>query len=202
MDGSLTTNPHLRPPSLFEPSLSHSILASTVRNIIFTQHHNIITMSISTPDPRSLPPDPRLPYPSLYSQDVCVAAITSLYESLPHIAPSDIRYPPSSGWPEITQESLQAIGLRKTDQVVELLRHLPYLNGQYPWVAPDAYVVDYCKAVTEQKTYPFRPLELSKPLSGPPGEGNLVKPWVVEITSGTLLFLSIYLHMVLTISRI
>lgn len=146
-------------------------------------------MSIPTPDPRSLPPDPRLPSPSLYSQDVCVAALTSLYESLPHIASSDIRYPPAEGWPEITQASLQAVGLRKTDQVVELLRHLPYINGQFPWVAPDAYVVDYRKAVTERGTYPFRPLELSKALTGPPGEGNLVKPWVVEITSGKLLCL-------------
>jgi hypothetical protein len=33
---------------------------------------------------------------------------------------------PEGGWPEITQSSL--VGLEKTDAVIELLRHLPYMN--------------------------------------------------------------------------
>jgi hypothetical protein len=33
---------------------------------------------------------------------------------------------PEGGWPEISQSSLA--GLEKTDAVIELLRHLPYIN--------------------------------------------------------------------------
>jgi len=34
---------------------------------------------------------------------------------------------PEEGWPSITQTSLA--GLEKTDKVIELLRHLPYIDG-------------------------------------------------------------------------
>ena len=47
--------------------------------------------SIATPDPRLLPPDPRLPFPSTYSRDAAVEALESFYRSLPHIEPSPRR---------------------------------------------------------------------------------------------------------------
>lgn len=34
---------------------------------------------------------------------------------------------PEDGWPSITQSSL--VGLEKTDQVIDILRHLPYIDN-------------------------------------------------------------------------
>ncbi|USW53785.1 hypothetical protein Slin15195_G071040 [Septoria linicola] len=46
-----------------------------------------------------------------------------------YLDPEYVVYPPADGWPEITTASMQPF--EKIDEVVELLRHLPYV-----WSAP------------------------------------------------------------------
>lgn len=88
----------------------------------------------------SLPPDPRLKNPSTYNREQIVAAVTDFYQfltTLPYVEPDDILYPPPEGWPQITKDRLAF--LNKTNEVIELLRHLPYLDSSrgewivFPW---------------------------------------------------------------------
>ena len=51
---------------------------------------------------------------------------TFLAEDLGAIPLDCISEPPDGDWPSITQDSLA--GLEKTDAVIELLRHLPYID--------------------------------------------------------------------------
>jgi hypothetical protein len=66
-----------------------------------------------------------------YSRETTVKAVRSYYTFLAArlgaIRPSCIMEPPLGGWPSITTASLAH--LKKTDAVVELLRHLPYIKG-------------------------------------------------------------------------
>jgi hypothetical protein len=77
------------------------------------------------------------------SREEAVAAIRSVYEfftKTPSLDPSDIEYPPPEGWPEINAHSMA--GLNKTDDVIELLKHLPYT----PWsvqIAYQTHTIDY-----------------------------------------------------------
>lgn len=68
---------------------------------------------------------------SVYSRDSAVKAVRSYYTflaaKLGAIRPSCIIEPPVGGWPNITTASLAS--LEKTDEVVDLLRHLPYIKG-------------------------------------------------------------------------
>jgi hypothetical protein len=132
----------------------------------------------TTPEPRQLPPDPRLSSPSTYSRAAVISSITSLYQSLPHIDPSAIQFPPPGGWPEITSASLAARGLHKTDEVVELLRNLPYISGPRPWVAPDSFALDYRLVLKEEGKYLF-----VWELAGYDDSAS-VPPWVVQLTTG------------------
>ncbi|CEJ80162.1 hypothetical protein VHEMI00365 [[Torrubiella] hemipterigena] len=49
-----------------------------------------------------------------------------LVEELEAIPEDCVEYPPEEGWPNITEESLA--GLQKKKQVVDVLRHLPYIK--------------------------------------------------------------------------
>ncbi|KAI1880138.1 hypothetical protein JX265_001759 [Neoarthrinium moseri] len=91
----------------------------------------------------TLPPDPRLDSPATYSAPAVIASIETFYRSLPHISPEHIHTPPPGGWPSITKEALGKWNIHKTEQVVGLLRHLPYLCSSQPRIAPDARVIDY-----------------------------------------------------------
>jgi len=44
-----------------------------------------------------------------------------------YLRESDVIEPPEGGWPNITTDSLQDLG--KTDEVISLLRHLPYIRA-------------------------------------------------------------------------
>lgn len=95
-----------------------------------------------------LPPDPRLKSPSTYNREVTIAAVTAFYESLTtllFVEPTDILHPPPEGWPHITQENEAFASLGKTDEVIELLRHLPYLDSRREkWlVRPETRACDY-----------------------------------------------------------
>ncbi|KAI0159378.1 hypothetical protein BJ166DRAFT_329527 [Pestalotiopsis sp. NC0098] len=136
----------------------------------------------STPDPGQLPADPRLAHPATYSRDAVVAALVSFYEGLPHVEPADICRAPAGGWPEISEASVAARGLVKTGEVVELLRRLPYLRGDNPWVAPDAAAVDYRAVVAASRGNRPWLWDLSGP--GKKADPPRFPPWVVQLTSG------------------
>ena len=56
--------------------------------------------------------------------------MTAFYQFLTTLVfyePADILYPPPGGWPQIREKLAP---WHKTDEVVELLRHLPYLDSR------------------------------------------------------------------------
>ncbi|KAL2023304.1 hypothetical protein VTK56DRAFT_3042 [Thermocarpiscus australiensis] len=63
-----------------------------------------------------------------YSHEATIAAVSGYFDFLAkmYLNESDILRPPEGGWPEITPDRLKGLG--KTDEVVLLLRHLPYLR--------------------------------------------------------------------------
>ncbi|RYP75806.1 hypothetical protein DL770_007323 [Monosporascus sp. CRB-9-2] len=67
-----------------------------------------------------------------YSRDEYVAAITDFYTVVTnlHIPRSTLKHPPPGGWPNITPESCAGFG--KSDFVVDLLKHLPYISDGEP----------------------------------------------------------------------
>lgn len=60
-----------------------------------------------------------------YNRDEVVAAITEYYTFLTHLHfdPSELKTPPSTGWPQITSSRFAFLG--KSDKVIDLLKHLP-----------------------------------------------------------------------------
>ncbi|KAK2051957.1 hypothetical protein LY76DRAFT_688118 [Colletotrichum caudatum] len=101
------------------------------------------------PDPQDLPPDPRLPgQRPRYSRDNIVNSMAAFYQGLPHVDPSLVRRAPSGGWPEITTESLAAAGMRPLpERAVDLIRHLPYIDGNPLWITPETFPINYRTAV-------------------------------------------------------
>ena len=87
---------------------------------------------------------------SAYSQENTVKAVRLYYAFLAAkigaLRPSSIIEPPVRGWRNITTASLAP--LEKTDEVVELLRHLSYIKGDsaVEWdekIAPDTDAFRY-----------------------------------------------------------
>jgi hypothetical protein len=62
-----------------------------------------------------------------YNRDACIVAVTDYYDFLTkmYLHKSCVIKPPQDGWPTITTESMKDLG--KTDEVISLLRHLPYI---------------------------------------------------------------------------
>lgn len=89
-----------------------------------------------------------------YSRDGTIAAIRGYYSFLVdlYLNESDIIEPPEEGWPEITPNSLQCMG--KTDEVIELLRNLPYIRTPSDDIdavqgAPECYFADWQSVAKE-----------------------------------------------------
>lgn len=63
-----------------------------------------------------------------YSRNATIAAVRSYYQFLTklYLPESATLEPPPGGWPTITKDKMRSLG--KTDEVIELLRHLPYLR--------------------------------------------------------------------------
>lgn len=63
-----------------------------------------------------------------YSRADTIAAFEDYYKflKLMYLDEDIVTFPPEGGWPEITTESMQNLG--KTDEVVALLRHIPYIQ--------------------------------------------------------------------------
>lgn len=58
-------------------------------------------------------------------------AVTSFYKEVvkhPYLDDSALKLPPPSGWDGVDTAALRELG--KTDQVVDLLKHLPYLEDE------------------------------------------------------------------------
>ncbi len=66
-----------------------------------------------------------------YSREETIAAVRDYYRFLVqmYMPAAYIIEPPPEGWPSITKEKFRNMG--KTDEVIELLRHLPYIRDDY-----------------------------------------------------------------------
>ncbi|KAK3297830.1 uncharacterized protein B0H64DRAFT_373128 [Chaetomium fimeti] len=114
-----------------------------------------------------------------YSREETIAAVSDYYTFLTqmYIEDSHVVYPPPGGWPEIVNADpavLQSFG--KSDEVLALLAHLPYIRCSWEnpaEVAPGCTVADWPDLITS----------LSKPLR--PGESVTQARSVRLATEGT-----------------
>lgn len=81
-----------------------------------------------------------------YSRDEIVAVITDYYLFLCRInqPPEALNVPPEGGWTTIPVDALKTHG-RRTDDVIDLLKRLPYINldGVEPQILPETNCTDY-----------------------------------------------------------
>lgn len=84
-----------------------------------------------------------------YSREEIIGALRDFYElliKLPYISPDALVVPPKGGWSGVNAPELR--DRRKTEEVIELLRHLPYLRAPSPgkrWmIGPDTIEIAYC----------------------------------------------------------
>jgi hypothetical protein len=106
---------------------------------------------------------------SVYSREECVTAIRDYYEFLAKmfIGRSYIIEPPQGGWPNITAESMQGMG--KTEEVIRLLQHLPYIVNKpfsaAPHALPGCWAFDWATTgtqLTTGKAHPGNMLSMSE----------------------------------------
>ncbi|KAL8738010.1 MAG: hypothetical protein Q9181_001149 [Wetmoreana brouardii] len=79
-----------------------------------------------------------------YSHSDTILSFSSFYNfltGLPYIPPSAVLHPPSTGWSSIDHNVFSSLG--KTQEVLNLLRHLPYLEGEHWNIAYDTKVIPY-----------------------------------------------------------
>ena len=124
-------------------------------------------------------PDPRLNNKiAHYDRNEVIADMLSFYNFLPHISDSQIATAPPDGWPEITASSLAVHGIYKTPEALQLLRYLPYISCNQPWIMISAMACDY-RRVT------LSPTAREKPLWMYDVAEKQWPAWVVQLTSGT-----------------
>jgi hypothetical protein len=87
-----------------------------------------------------------------------VEPIASFYATLtkfPYLPASDIMTPPATGWPQADVANFRKLG--KTDLVVEVLRHLPYIrvddNRKWRLGYDDTMPLTYIKAPGSDEVY-------------------------------------------------
>ena len=95
--------------------------------------------------------------------DVAVA-LSAFYEQVvrfPHLDDAALRIPPSAGWETVDSAALRELG--KSEAVIELLRHLPYLEaaGRY-----DKLLVQYETVAIAYTKSPSTLMEQVNPLPG------------------------------------
>jgi hypothetical protein len=122
--------------------------------------------------------DPRLDKPAHYNRDEIVSDLQSFYTFLPHVDPSSVHLAPPGGWGVITPESFAKHGIYKTDEVISLLRQLPYIEGVQPWIMTSALSCDY-------RLVDLDPTARSKPGWLFDVADKQWPPWVVQLTAGT-----------------
>ena len=64
---------------------------------------------------------------------------------MPHVGPGPVRLPPPDGWSDVDVETLKSRG--KTDDAIELIRHLPCL-AQKTFMTQNTVSVDYSRGET------------------------------------------------------
>ncbi|KAF1942211.1 hypothetical protein EJ02DRAFT_376331 [Clathrospora elynae] len=117
-----------------------------------------------------------------YDQQDIITGLTDFYQflsTLPYIEPAAILTPPSTGWPNITRENFS--GLRKNDEVINLLKHLPYidLSGHEYVIAPNTHPTDY-RGERFQHNVTEESIGICLPL------GDVEFPeWVISLTFGS-----------------
>jgi hypothetical protein len=127
---------------------------------------------------------PSLELPS-YNREEIIATLRDFYQflsKLPWLESGDILYPPESGWPNITKENFAFLG--KNEEVIALLRHLPYIRmdgkGQYV-VAYNTFPCDYRRDYFQSPAFE----EGLTPWEMPETGGRFEFPsWVVPLTYG------------------
>jgi hypothetical protein len=90
-----------------------------------------------------------------YSREVCITAVRDYYRFLTkmYLGESSIIEPPEEGWPTITADLLQDMG--KTDEVLALLCHLPYIRNDFAEVFPGCHFADWqidCQHIAQGRT--------------------------------------------------
>jgi hypothetical protein len=91
-------------------------------------------------------------------------ALTAFYKQVirhPHLDDAALKIPPSSGWQTIDSAALRDLG--KSEAVIELLRHLPYLeaDGRY-----EKLLVQYETVAIAYTQHPSALMEQVNPLPG------------------------------------
>ena len=79
-----------------------------------------------------------------YSFEETISSFSAFYlflTELPYIPSSAVCHPPTAGWPSIDEVTFSHLG--KNQQVLKLLRHLPYLDGEDWNIAYDTKVIPY-----------------------------------------------------------
>ena len=84
-----------------------------------------------------------------YSRSEIITAVQDFYSlliKLPYIFPDALVSPPAEGWSSVNTMELRSRG--KTEEVIELLRHLPYLRApasRRRWmIGPNTIEIAYC----------------------------------------------------------
>ncbi|PVH84705.1 hypothetical protein DL98DRAFT_452781 [Cadophora sp. DSE1049] len=96
-----------------------------------------------------------------YQPAAIKTALSTYYKALsklPYIEESDILYPPDSGWPNITASNFAPLG--KSESVIELLKHLPYLRNPGK---EKGYAISFSTFAIDYSAAPFaEPLDVDK----------------------------------------
>lgn len=120
-----------------------------------------------------------MPFSRIETVDVITSHYKFLTTHLPHLEPSHLRLPPSTGWLGINSNSLSR--LNKSAAVIDLLRHLPYISQQAcnSSFAQNVKVIDFPFWVERQA----QDYEKIEPLGYPVLEAAL-PPHAVVLTTG------------------
>ncbi|KAH0278070.1 hypothetical protein KCU91_g2749, partial [Aureobasidium melanogenum] len=94
-----------------------------------------------------------------YSREATIAAFRDYYQFLTEmfLPENRVEEPPAEGWSSITKEKLRL--LDKDDEVVELMRHLPYISND-GLLAPHAEIAHW-PSLLDASAYDQRPFDES-----------------------------------------
>jgi hypothetical protein len=148
------------------------------------QDANLVSSSRTMTTPNL--PDPRFDNRVLiYDPEAIKTALSTYFHALsklPYIEASDIVFPSSAGWGNITATNFAPLG--KNGTVIALLKHLPYLRN--PGL-PKGYTIAFETFAIDYSAAPF-----TEPLDGDAAQGlspdqyeqdeEKIKSWVVPLT--------------------
>jgi hypothetical protein len=122
-----------------------------------------------------------------FSHEACISAIRGYYKFLTELYLDEtfVVEPPVDGWPTITTDNFKDLG--KTNEIIFLLRHLPYIRKPVepddPQAAPWCYFADWSKdgqhLIDGKAT-----AEDLRVMSEPPGYSEEMPAHVIGLTSG------------------